>query len=522
MTFATQEAPITSPKQTDFDSIPFGPGLPVLLVYGPRALAASRGGNSELHWYAKGMLPERCTPEDDASIAPSFAKLAHRAVVIWPEFGADGLERAHRHAQLLSRSGVAAIGIVPPAIDLAAPLPAGMPKFALRARAEAALAVAKALALPPLAGRGPRAVAPRVERADLAQAFADACAFLRRHLAEPPPAIETIALWCLQAWGARAGAGLFDLSPRLVLRAVDARADHARALRLVAWLTPAPLVVSRAIAAHLLPVLDTERPTVLVDDIAGGTLYRRDMRTLIAAGAYRDGMFLTQRSKQNENGRGLCFAPMAIATAAALPEDIRLRSIVVPMAPAPAGDARAHLNLVDPPAEVSALRAHMQAAVAALAKDRLRAAAPPLTLGPRAAENWLPLLTLARCIGEDVAARAAEAAVQFTASAPPPASNLALLRDIRDLFAIDGQSRVTSNALLEKLVADPDRPWATAFRGRPLTPRTLAERLANFGLRPRVVRKPDGAFARGYYGEELVDAFARYLSDTAPEELCDA
>jgi hypothetical protein len=36
------------------------------------------------------------------------------------------------------------------------------------------------------------------------------------------------------------------------------------------------------------------------------------------------------------------------------------------------------------------------------------------------------------------------------------------------------------------------------------------------------MRKPDGAFARGYKGEQLVDAFARYLSDTVSEEICDA
>jgi hypothetical protein len=495
--------------------------LPVLVFYGARARAGARASTG-LHWYASGALPERLTPEDDAALAPWFAKLAERAVVIWPETDDGGLARAHRHAQLFARAGATAVGVVSHAPDITKPLPANMPKFAFRDRADAALAAAKALALPALAGRGVRAVAPWPERTDLARLFADTCAFLSRHLAEPRPAIETIALWSLHAWGARAETKLFDLSPRLILRAVDPRADHARALRLIAWLTPAPLLVSRAVAAHLLPVIHDERPTVLIDDVTGGTLYRRDMRTLIAAGAHRDGMFLTRRSKSIESGRGFCFAPTAIATASVLPEDVRALAVAVPMTPAPPGDPRPRINLIDPPDEVLALRAHMQAAIGALLKDRPSAAAAPSTLGPRAAENWHPLLTLAQCIGADVAARAAEAAVQFSASAPPPASNLALLRDVRDLCAVGGQSRITSHDMLEKLVADPDRPWATVFRGRPLNPRTLAERFATFGLRPRVVRKPDGVYARGYYGEELVDAFARYLSDTAPEEVCDA
>jgi putative DNA primase/helicase len=217
---------------------------------------------------------------------------------------------------------------------------------------------------------------------------------------------------------------------------------------------------------------------------------------------------LSQRTKQNETGRRFCFAPTAIATASPLPEDIRAHALVVPMSPPPPGDRRMRIELSDPPEEVLALRAHMQAAIAA-APGRI---APEATvrhkLGPRAAENWHPLLALAACIGADVAARIAEAAAAFAAAEPPPASNLALLRDIRDLCPVDEGGRITSQDMVEKLVADEDRPWTTAHRGGPLTKRTLAERLARFGLRPRVLRKTDGTFARGYQGEHLVDAFA--------------
>ena len=46
---------------------------------------------------------------------------------------------------------------------------------------------------------------------------------------------------------------------------------------------------------------------------------------------------------------------------------------------------------------------------------------------------------------------------------------------------------------------------------------------ANFGVRPRVVRKSDGQLARGYRGEALVDAFSRYLAGAPPAgEAADA
>lgn len=112
----------------------------------------------------------------------------------------------------------------------------------------------------------------------------------------------------------------------------------------------------------------------------------------------------------------------------------------------------------------------------------------------------------------------AESAVLLTASAPPAASNLALLRDIRDLGVVSAGTRIASNDLLQKLTADPERAWATAHCGRPITPRHLADRLANFGVRPCVMRLDDGRLTRGYRSAPLIDAFARYLSDLAPSE----
>ncbi|NOT41485.1 MAG: DUF3631 domain-containing protein [Alphaproteobacteria bacterium] len=488
----------------------------MLVVYGERALSASLDPAAGLQRFAKAMLPEGC--QDDAAFAPSFAALAHRAVVIWPEAGAGGVERAHRHAAMIAGCGVAAVGVANPAPVLTRPLLPDMPKFALSACAEVALRRAKAVAWPSHAGQGPRALAPWPERVDPLTLFGEVCSLLSSQLAEPPAAVETMALWCLHAWCMRGQTALFDMSPRLVLQGVDARADHARTLRLVAWLTPSPLILSRAIASQVLPIIAAERPTLLIDDITGGTLYRRDMRTLMTAGAYRDGMFLTARTRRNECSRSSCFAPAAVATTSVLPEDLRLRSVVVRMAPAPAGQARPSIGLIDPSPHVFTLRARMQAAALALG-EKMRDAAGAANTN----ESWHPLLTLARNIGEGVGRRAAEAAALFTAAAPPPASNLALLRDIRDLCTVDERVRIGSSDMLAKLTADPERPWATAFRGKPLNSRTLAERLASFGIRPGVVRKPDGAVARGYRGEALIDAFSRYLTDVIPaEENADA
>ncbi len=498
------------------------PNALILIVYGSRAYGAAKAPGLNLHPYSTIELPAVRTPDEDDVLARPLAKLAGRFVVIWPAAGDEGRARALEHAHLLAALGVASVGIAAlhePRLanhDLGDPLPHGVPPSIFRRSVDAARDAAKARALPPCAGRAARAVPPCGVAPNPQAVFGDICTFLARHLAENALTIETMALWCLHAWATRRTNSIIDVSPRLMLRGLDARADHARALRVIAWLTPAPLIVSRTIAAHVLGAIEAERPTLLFDDIAGGTLYRRDMRALIAAGAYRDGLFLTTRSQRHESGRVLCFAPTAVATMAPLPEDVRLRSIVVPMLPAPLGEVRARLTVLDPPAEVSALRAKMDAVANAMNADRFALDALPRSLSTSAAENWAPLLMLAAQIDPKVAARAVHAAVALSATAPPIASNLALLRDIRDLGVAGPGTRIASNDLVAKLTADPEAAWASIHHGRALTPRHLAERLSNFGIRPGVMRRDaGGTLTRGYRGAAFIDAFARYLGDVA-------
>lgn len=492
--------------------------MPVLLLYGQGALAATRGPTTQLHRYTKIAVPERADPEDEPQLAAALAKLQDRAVVIWPQSGDEGRARAKRDAASLARSGAAAVGVVAAeSIDLTVKRPPDSPRCRLRELADAALAAAKARTLPPLAGRAAQAVPPWLGEADMAETFAEACAFLRRYLAEPDATIETIALWCLHAWGARRARSSTDVSPRLVLWGLDPRAEHARALRLIAWLTPSPLTVSRTLAAHLLRVIEADKPTLLLDDVAGGILYRRDMRSLIAAGAYRDGVFLTACTKKNEAGRGHCFAPTAVATTTPLPEDVRLRSIVVPMTPVPMGETRARLTLLDPPQDLLELRAKMQVAATAANGDPFAFALLPRSLSTATRENWAPLTALALKIGPDAVKRVANIALALSASAPPAASNLALLRDIRDLGVMNAEKRIASCDLLSMLTADAERAWATVHYGRALTPRGLAERLSSFGVRPSLIRKDDGTVIRGYRGAAFIDAFNRYLGDVAPD-----
>jgi hypothetical protein len=335
-------------------------------------------------------------------------------------------------------------------------------------------------------------------------------ALIARHIAESPAAIDALIFWCLHTWAhAR-----FAVSPRLILHGRDPRADHGRALRLLAWLAPNPRLIVRTTSLHVLDLLAQERATLLFDDAAHAILARRDMRALIAAGARRDGCFLVRRAKGQGAPLRPCAAPLALATAQTPSDDVLAHAIVVPMTPALVGDGHERPPIGEPPAEALALRAAFQAFAERLANQDLLAPNLPSFLSAAARETWSPLFALARAVGGEAEAAIRASASQFAVPEhlEPPTSPLALLRDVRRLTRHDDQP-APSRFLVDELTRNPDSPWVACDWGNRLTPRGLAQRLARFDLKPQVIYPPNAPAFRGYKAEALLNAFARYLDD---------
>ncbi len=462
--------------------------LPVLAVDGEAARRALGTAAWPSERFAVVELPDRLGV---GQLGPLMRKLRGRAVVVWPAPGTAGLARATRRAEMLLAAGVAAIGIA--ARDREAPAD-------IDAALDTALAEALARAMPQQGCRAPRAVLPWAASINPERVLADTAAALARHLALSPHLLEVMALWSVHAWVVRAAASPIEFSPRLILQGTDPRAEHARALRILAWVTPAPLVVSRTVAGHVLPVLAAEQPTLLFDDIAGGMFYRRDMRTLLAAGASRDGVFLSARTRRNPTGRSPCFAPVAIATTATLPDDVRRRSLILGLPP-PAPDAIPFAPPGDPPDEILELRAQLQAAAAAIAGKITTV--PPEVLRkfpPLRRETWAPILELSTAIG---ALPAEVALAAQSATLDEEAAATALLQDLHTLYGTT-EDHIPTARMIDDL---------SALRGAEAVrdPNDLARRLTRFGLKPVLVRIKNDV-ARGYRAGHLAVAFARYLA----------
>lgn len=96
-----------------------------------------------------------------------------------------------------------------------------------------------------------------------------------------------------------------------------------------------------------------------------------------------------------------------------------------------------------------------------------------------------------------------------------PSIGAELLADVKAVFEAKSASKVFSADLLEALVADEEAPWATWNRGKPMSPRQLSAKLADFGVKSGTVRV--GVMTKkGYSLEQFRDAFDRYLSPSTP------
>jgi len=88
---------------------------------------------------------------------------------------------------------------------------------------------------------------------------------------------------------------------------------------------------------------------------------------------------------------------------------------------------------------------------------------------------------------------------------------VALLADIRDIFAQHGGQRLFSSTLVDSLRALQNRRWSGANNGdKPITLARLARRLSAFNIRSQTIRIGP-LRAKGYDLADFAQPFSRFL-----------
>ncbi|PWI43184.1 DUF3631 domain-containing protein [Streptomyces sp. ICBB 8177] len=319
----------------------------------------------------------------------------------------------------------------------------------------------------------------------------------------------------------------FDGTARLAFLSPEPGSGKSRALEIVETLTPRAVTTVNASANALFRLVEADggTPTLLFDEIdtvfgpkAGGNEevrgflnsgYRRGAKSLRCVG---DG------SNQSTEWFS-SFCAVAMAGLGSLPDTILTRSVIIRMRKkAPNEKAEPYRRRVHEK-QGHALRDRL-AEWAATVHDQVAEAWPEMPEGvsDRPADVWEPLLAVADAAGGHWPERARAACVELIKAAGEgneASLGVRLLTDLRDKVFC-GADRMPTAAILEVLHRLDDAPWADLNDdGKPLTARGLSKLLSqyvrpdNTPIRPRGIRVGSGT-PKGYYAEDLTDAWARY------------
>ncbi|MER5298958.1 DUF3631 domain-containing protein [Streptomyces lasiicapitis] len=321
-----------------------------------------------------------------------------------------------------------------------------------------------------------------------------------------------------------------DGTARIAFLSPEPGSGKSRALEIIETLTPraATTVNASANALFRLVSADEGTPTVLFDEIdtvfgpkAGGNEevrgflnsgYRRGAKSLrcIGDGSDQKAAFLPS------------FCAVAMAGLGSLPDTILTRSVIIRMRKkAPNETCEPYRRRVHEK-QGNALRDRLADWTAAV-HDQVSEAWPEMPDGvvDRPADVWEPLLAVADAAGGHWPERARAACIALikAASGGDEASlGVRLLTDLRDRVFC-GVDKMPTAAILEVLLALDDAPWADMSEDgqviKPLTARRLSKLLSQYVRPDDTPIKPKGirvgsTTPKGYYAEDLSDAWARY------------
>ncbi|MBC8726598.1 DUF3631 domain-containing protein [Paraburkholderia sp. 31.1] len=336
---------------------------------------------------------------------------------------------------------------------------------------------------------------------------------IRRYLIVDVYAAITIVLWALATYFA----GEIRVAPLLSFLSPTRRCGKTTALGLLKSLVCRPYSASNVTPATLyrLPAL---KPTVLIDEI-DTFLRSRELVGILNGGHTRDAASIARVEK----GKTVSFDTFfmkALFGIGLLPETLADRSIVVPLE-RKAENEEVEKHIVCENDVFAPVRACFASLAHRYADAVRHASRNPIKLGnDRAGDNWEPLLAVASLFGDDwvdYARRAAKLLSAHTGN-QSDAGLEELIVDIKVAFDSCGAAKLTTEHLIEFLCDDPEKPWATFSRGRPITPHDLAKmlkplRIESVNLREdRVPGQRDASPTRkGYHRAAFARAFRQYV-----------
>lgn len=353
-------------------------------------------------------------------------------------------------------------------------------------------------------------VEPWAHPVDGAPLLADLCTIIGQHVIADPPTIRAAALWIVHTYCM----DVLTVSPLAHISAPEMRCGKTVLLTAMMRLVYRPLPVSSITPSAIFRSVELWSPTLGIDEADAFLKDNEEARGLINSGLYREGASVIRCVGDDHTPTKFStWAPKILCGIGKLAGTIEDRSIPLRMRRKVAGETAANIRRSDPQPWLD-----LQGRLTRWTRDhrhRIASArpAPAHGLGDRAQDCWEPLLSIADVAGGEWPGMARAAALALHGvEEETPSIGVELLRDIEAAFKERQTSRLATAELLNILTHDDEAPWATWNRGNPLRPRQLAQRLSEFGIKPKTTRLSNGDRLKGYVVADFTDAFVRYLS----------
>ena len=310
-----------------------------------------------------------------------------------------------------------------------------------------------------------------VATGDLLSELRDAYA---SHVFLPEHGAVAMALWNMHAWAI----GAADCSPFLMFSSPEMRCGKSTALTLLKWTGPRTVLASNITPAAIYRYIETERPTLLIDEAETFIADKEEVRGILNSGHTSDTAFVVRTvGDDHEPKEFSTWAPKALASIGKLAATLRDRAIVLPMRRKKPGETVKKLRDRDDGAF-----GRLREKAKRWAEDnvgRLKAMRPSLPdeLNDRAADNWHPLLAIADLAGGDWPdlARRAALALSTDADGPDGTIGVQLLAAIREIFERRKVDALPSALLVVELTSDEEGLWAEyGIRGEPITAKQVS------------------------------------------------
>ncbi|MBI4030692.1 MAG: DUF3631 domain-containing protein [Proteobacteria bacterium] len=327
--------------------------------------------------------------------------------------------------------------------------------------------------------------------------------------------VVAATLWTAFTW-------LIDhvqVAPLAIITAPEKRCGKSQLLTLMGEMSRNALIASNISASAIYRVIEEHYPTLLIDEADTFLRDTESMRGIINSGHTRKNAYVVRVDGDDLKTKQFStWSAKVICGIGSMPETLIDRAIILELRRKLSHEKIERLRHADPEHFRNLQRKLSRFALDAGAAIEAARPSLPDSLNDRAQDNWEPLLAIADYAGGEWPEMARKTALTLSEANQDSLSLSAeLLADIQEIFA--GKrimaDRISTADLLNELNGDDLKPWQTYDRGKPMRPRQLAKRLAEYGIKPTVIRIGNST-PRGFYRTSFEDAFMRYLPSAPP------